>query len=537
MPTIITNANVSFTTTFKLDTTPKKINLTDTIDYAGNAIPTTGARGVMKIVSPSGVTVYNNTNYAAPDVTVNVSTTNSTTIPLPYLSNGSPEQGNYDITYTVRIIDGVNPTYYITRTISYDFEYASPTVSITAQADCISPLFTTADVTDYVVGGITPTNTRTITLEFPSGSGGTPIANTSSAVITTSTFYNGMQVTTVASDLSYVFDDDLVVEDTVQGTKTIVVDCSFICQLYCCLRALRNNVEANRNVDDVMFKYYTNLFNQAMNELELLFLAIDCGKQVDANTYIANIKLISNCQDDCSCTDGTPSRVTGLGLQNVNVAVNSCGSPIIVTSVVAGGITTYTICFDPALVTLINNAYNTVVQNTDGTITVVPSGVIAGVQTYTISANYVVQNELDFRCRLQYTNPAVPDVTITNSDYQFSGTNMIGTATVASVGYGGPNWANKNNLFKVSTFQVANTNTYKVDVRESIQAVSIVIGPVTLVYSGTGINALGIDVDVQVINETTGEFYFQFCGKNRVPLTNKQMTFSTDIIVNISIAQ
>lgn len=537
MPTIITDANVSFTTTFKLNTTQKKISLTDTIDYAGNSIPLSGAVGVIKVVSPSGVTVYNNTNYGTPDVTVNVSTTNSTTIPLPFLSNGSPEAGNYDITYTVRIIDGVNPTYYITRTISYDFQYASPIVSITAQTDCISPLYTSADTTNYVVGGITPTNTRTMILDFPAGSGGTPITNTTSAVITTSTFYNGAQVTTVSSVLSYVFGDDLVVQDTVQGTKTITVDCSFICQLYCCLRALRNNVEANRGVNDTMFDYYTNLFNQAMNELELLFLAIDCGKQVDANTYIAHIKLISNCQDDCSCTDGTPTKVTGLGLQNVNVAVISCGSPITVTSDVAGGITTYTVCFDPALVTLINNAYNTVVVNTDGTITIVDSGVIASLRTFTISANYVVQNEMDFRCRLQYTNPAVPDVTISTSDYQVSGTNINPSATVASVGYGGPNWANKNNLFKVSAFQVAGTNTYKCDVRECIEAVAFVFGPTTFSFSGLGVSSLGIDMDVQIINETTGEFYFQFVGKNGVPLTNKQMTLTTDIIVNISIAQ
>lgn len=542
MPTIITTP--SWKTTFALSATPKQFQFLDTTDYTTTGIALTGVRGVFQITSPSGVVIYNNTSYgSASDIVANVSLANAITIALPNLANQAPEQGDYIITYTARIVDGTNPTYYITDTLTYDFTYASPVVCISPQVDCIQPLFTASDATDYVVNSITPTNDRTMTLEYPANSGGGPVTNATSATITTSTLYNGLQVVTVESVLNYeVTADIFYITDLVEGTKSINVDCSYVCQLYCCLKSLRNNVENNRGVNSVEFARYENLFSQAMAQLQLLFLAIDCGKQEDANAYIASIKTISNCTDDCSCTDGSPSRVTGLGIQDVNVEVVSGGSPITVTPSTSGGVTTYTVSFDQTLVTKINDAYNTIVSATDSTVTITDSGVVSGVRTFGIKANYVVGNRMEFRCGIVTTTIGAPVITITNSNYLYSGTNMNATATVANVTVGLSNGKNLNNLFRVSGFQVSANNNYKVSIESAIMGLDFnYYGSASTVTAAN--MYLGSQVaTVEVLNQISGQFDFRFVGVAgrsgaNAALSNDALNSIPNIILNIKISE
>lgn len=510
MPTILTGSSLTWNTTFTLNTTPKKFVFLDNNPYTAASIPLTGVKGVFSITSPSGVVVYNNTSYgASSDIVANLSLTNAITIPLPNLANQAPEQGVYTITYSVQITDGSNPAYIISQTRTYDFTYSSPTVSITPQVDCIQPLFTATDATDYVVNSITPTKTRTITLDYPANSGGTPVTNTASATITTSTFYTGLQAVTVSSVLSYTYGTGFYIADTIAGTKSINVDCSYVCQLYCCLKSLRNNVENNRGVNDVEFARWESRFSQAMAQLELLFLAIDCGKQEDANTYISSIKTISNCTDDCSCTDGTPTLVTGLGIQNVNVAVVSGGTPITVTSNTSGGITTYTVTFSAALVSQLSAMYNTVVAA--GTnVTITDTGVVSGVRTFTVNApwsNNVLKDSQWFRCTLDFTSPST--VAITTSNFETTGTNMT-NATVTNTGPSG------NNLFNVSAFQVVPNDNYKV----WIEAVQLETSS-----NPFGINGASAQYNItqkfktRILNQQSDSFDFQFTDMNGIPFT------------------
>lgn len=521
MPTVLTGSSLTWNTTFSLNTTPKKFIFLDNDPYTAAGIALTGVRGVFEITSPSGVVVYNNTTYGAgSDIVANVSLTNAITIQLPNLANQAPEQGVYTITYSVQINDGTNPVYIISLERTYDFTYDSPVVSITPQVDCIQPLFTATDGTDYIVNSITPTNTRTMTLDYPANSGGTPVTNTTSATITTSTFYNGLQAVTVSSVLSYTYGTGFYVVDTVTGTKSINVDCSYVCQIYCCLKTLRNNVENNRGVNDVQFARWESIFSQAMAQMELLFLAIDCGKQEDANSYITAIKLLANCTDECSCTDGTPTQVTGLGIQNVNVAVVSGGSPITVTSATAGGITTYTITFSSALVTQLSTMYNTVVAAGTG-ISVADSGVVSGVRTFTITNTNTAQNRMEFLCRLQYTSPTA--VTITNSAYLYSGTNMNATATVANPLIA---TAGANNQFLVNGFQVSNNQNFKVTMELLVVTKA----------AAHGLNSLKT-MDVEMVNKSSGSFYFRFVGVDGIPITNTTLSGTTNIVVNIKISE
>lgn len=520
MPTIITAP--SWNTTFDLTTIPKKFVLTDITDYTTASIPLTGVRGDFKITSPSGVVIWNNTSYGSgSDIVANVSLTINT-IPLPNLANQAPEKGVYTITYTVQINDGSNPIYYITDTKTFNFVHTTPKACIVPQVDCISPLFTVADTTKYIVNGITPIVVYNMTLEYPANSGGSPIL-VHTTTLTTSTFYNGLQVVTIETDLEYVIDSTFQIVDTVIGTKSINVDCSFVCELYCCLKSLNNRMDEKYKVNDIEFEKLSDLFQLVMSKLELLFLAIDCGKQNDANILIAQIKLLSNCSNDCTCTDGTPSLVTGLGnLNNVNVVVQSGGMPIIVTPNVSGGVTTYTISFDPALVTIINNSYNTVVTNADGTITVTPTGIIGRTQTYDISANYVVDNRMEFLCRVQMTSPTT--ATIVNGNYLTSGGNITATATTVSTTL--PTAALNNN-FRVSAFEVFATTGYKVDVELIL---------VTVLGSAYTLNSVK-PCNIEVLNKTSGQFDFRLIDMLGNPITNTDLyNLTTDFFVSIKIS-
>lgn len=308
-------ATISFSTTFSLNTTPKKFIFVDTSDYAGQSISTSDVNGCFKITSPSGVVIYNNSDFdnADCDIRVFISTTNQTTISLPLDGAGDVETGDYTIEYSVYNKITLE-TYTVTNTYTYSF--TAPTVEITQVSNCITPLFTSTDSTDYTVNETLPTIVRTHTLYYPNGSAGQGSPETGSGVtLTTSDFYNGTQTTTISSVLTYTFDDGLIVVTTVTGSQEFVVDCTWICAIYCCIRSLEQQMETLRTTgsNDLLYRELTLKFAQVMGLVTLVKTAIECGKSDDVNDYLTTIKDIANCTDDCSCDGTTPSLVTGLG--------------------------------------------------------------------------------------------------------------------------------------------------------------------------------------------------------------------------------
>lgn len=543
-PTIISGSDLRFTTRFLLNTTPRKFSVIDTTDYASYNIPTTNVFGCLTIVSPSGITIYQNVTFTSPgcDIDVDNSTTQQSVVALPALTNNYPEQGDYTITYSTSINDGTNPTYIISSPETvYTLDYTSPTVVIATLAECYSPLFTTTDETDYEVGGITPTNSRTITLEFPSGSGGTPITNTTTATITTSTFYTGMQVTTVDSDLTYVFDDGLVVIDTVTGSKAINVDCNLVCDLFCCLSSMESRIEGYRTTNTILFQQTEALFEQIMSKVELMQLAIFCGKNDTANTLMTEIKSLANCTDDCDCSDGTPRLVQGLGTANVNVVVSSGGAPVIVTSSTVGGITTYTVSLSGAFVNLVNNSYNTTITSNDGSVTIVQAGSNPVNYDLSVTDPFVPENRLEFLCRIQCATFAVPAPTITNSAYLYSGTNIIGTASVTATDIANPNFATMNNCWTVTTFQTAPNNNYKITISSETHGQDNTLVGGFGTWTASQMKSIYDPLRVQIIDKQSGSFKFRFVYASGpfvgMAPNNKIMAAFPDIYVSIKISE
>ena len=376
-------ATINFSTQFNLTATPKVFLFIDTSDYVGQGIALINVNGCFNITSPSGTVIYNNTDFSdvGCDIKVSVDTQNQSMIQLPLGTNGFPEPGVYTIVYTV--YDNDLETY-SSVTNSYTYAYTRPLVCISQTVDCISPLFTSTDITNYTVNNVIPTISEVHTLSFPVGSGLSPISGSSSVIsVGFAQFANGTQTTEIESTLTYTFPDGLVVYDIVSGIQEVVVDCTDTCAIYCCVRSIEQQMNAAMTTNVTRYEELTHLFTQIMSLVGLVSLARTCNKGADISGYLNLIKSLANCTDDCSC--GTnPSLVTGLGGLINDVVVESGGEPITVTAVTVGSTTTYTIYFSAAILSTINSLYNTEVV-AGNNITVTDSGIIGALRTYTVN--------------------------------------------------------------------------------------------------------------------------------------------------------
>ncbi len=97
--------------------------------------------------------------------------------------------------------------------------------------------------------------------------------------------------------MEYTFDDGLVVLDTVTGSKGQNVDCSMVCDLYCCLASLESEIEGYRTTNQIEFAKKEALFEQIMSRVVLMQNAVYCGKPEDANDYMVEIKSLAFLSD------------------------------------------------------------------------------------------------------------------------------------------------------------------------------------------------------------------------------------------------
>jgi hypothetical protein len=309
-------ATISFITKFNLVPTVPLFIFIDTSDYAGQSISTSNVNGCFKIISPSGITIYDNTDFsdANCDIKISTSTTNRTTIQLPVDNAGLVEVGEYQVIYSVY---DKNLTLTYSQTNEYDNEYVKPEIVIKQDVDCISQIFGQTDSTNYVVNGITPTLSRLNTLYYPSGVKGgapSPIVVTSDTLRTT-TFFNGTQTSTIVTLVTYTFIDGLIVLDSLFASKEVLVDCSYYCSIACGLKDYERKKESFRGRNQVEFEKYDENFKEAMSYVALIRLIIECGGGKNISAYLDRIKdIIGNCNCGCDGDDDDPnSRVTGWG--------------------------------------------------------------------------------------------------------------------------------------------------------------------------------------------------------------------------------
>lgn len=468
MPTNL--LNTTFTVDFQLGSTPKQINVTDTSDYAGYGVNLSDVQGVITVYDPSGNAWYVNQNgFSAPDIDGSVpgGLTNLYTIALPTLPDGSVTPGTYKVVMVTQITG--NTPFSITTVNTYNYTFVAPTISITQTVDCITPRFTSSDTTNYVVNGITPTIVRSHKVYYASQPiNNTAPANTPTVILNSGQFYQGLQQTVLTSTLVYDFGNGQTVSVVVTGTKTISVDCTYFCAIYCCLRSLNSNIKKYKGVNDMLASQYEAIFAQVMGLVELATLAYSCGKANDVSGYVTQIQALADCTDDCGCQDGAASPVFGLGGagSGVNVTITSCpGQPNGIT-VTQSGVSpniNYELCLDPATYAKIQAQYNTVVAA--GTGISVSSATLGSTTTYTVSSTYTPESRVSFQCEIIYTG-ATCTVNIINSQVSGSLLQTPTTAYNVNVVPLNPVYPWTNNKFSIEGFFDINvapaTNNFKV---------------------------------------------------------------------------
>lgn len=295
-------AVLNFSTSFILAPGTKRFFLVDDTDYVGQGIAITSVNACFKITSPSNVVIHNNSDFSngGCDIDRN-STTLIDTILLPLDNNGFPEKGIYTI--EMLVFDTVAAQYYsLTRT--YNNNYVRPEMVISQKVDCYGKLFTSQDLTKYAVNGLLPYifDYLNHTINYPYGSAGenTPVIG-SSALVTTPVFYNGTQTTEIETNVIYLFPDGLQIYDRIIGAKEFIVNCESLCGLYCCLKTLEQQMKDAKCGNHKDYDKLKHTFDTVMGYVQMVKLAIECGKTEDISGYLNEIKKLANCNDGCGC--------------------------------------------------------------------------------------------------------------------------------------------------------------------------------------------------------------------------------------------
>ena len=451
---------IDFNTTFNYVPATKLFSFVDTVDYSGQSVAIANATGVIKIVAPSGTTIYNNVNHGSPDIDPSVSRTSTTTIPLPLDGNGDVMQGLYSFTYTVRVVDTTLSTSYdvaLTKTVTIAYE--SPTVDLDMEVDCVTPILSSVDNTAYTQNLITPTITRVHKIYYPANLALSPISGTG-ATVSTSTFYvisgQAYQYTsTLTSTLSYSLGSGFYISDSVAGNGYLDVLCdNSLCDIYCGLRSQYNRwVAAKGNVPAQADEQ--RKLNLMMDLAGLAKIAIDCGKNTQVTEYVNAIKTIGNFDGGCGCDDGTPTLVTGLG--SAGTIVVQAGSGATVTSTTGGNTTTYTVSMEASLLTKLNDAYNSVVAVGSG-LSVAVTTATDGTKTYTVTNTQLQPNIVEHIISIDFASGSLP--VFTTDSYKTYGTNLQGVTLTALSNASASAFQTNPAFFTVSGFFVGTATAY-----------------------------------------------------------------------------
>ena len=440
---------VNFKASFSLDSSPKKFVFTDVTDYASQSVALADITGVIKVTAPSGVvyaggspdidgsvrrentttilipllasgspeignytfeyTVTDGVDIVSTSIVYNYQYVSPTGVLTATVDCLSPELTSTDSTnylsgnttpsneFSIVAVDagantisiagsksgllGVGDTFTLINSTGNDGTYTVTNSTYDGVTDVT--VISVASIVDATVDGTVSTKTNTI--YFPQVLGVAPLVGYTS-VVSTNSFYSETQEFKVSTKSYYDFGSVTVV-DTVVATNELKVDCDLrLCEVYCCISSVLNQYLSKRGVNDTLAADYLNKYIVATSHLEALRQAFECGYDQNINTLVQEIYRVTECNPDCSCSDGTPAPIQGIGSSS-NTVVQSSGNGIVVASNVVGNTTTYTLSLSQALLDSITAATATSsVSNSDGTVTVVANTVGSNTD-YVLSAN------------------------------------------------------------------------------------------------------------------------------------------------------
>jgi hypothetical protein len=302
----ISSANISI----NFDLVNGTIQLIDVHDYASEGWDNVNVEGRIVITGPDGEIFYQTLQGDPADVVRSVGSS-SVLINIPRLGDGSFELGLYSFQYTAT--DTIsNDVVGIDK--SFEFCYKSPEIELEMKADCLLPLLSSEDKTDYVVGGITPTITRTHKLHYPVGSDTETYNGGNVKYLPTQIFYTKTHSAELTSDLNYEYPDKFFVIDRIKGAEEINVKCdNTLCDMYCCLIGMYYRFRDAQSTNRTLAKELETKWIRAEALRNRVYDAYKCNKAEDVSGLVEEILKLGDCQPGCGCADGDkPTLITSI---------------------------------------------------------------------------------------------------------------------------------------------------------------------------------------------------------------------------------
>jgi hypothetical protein len=275
------------------------ITLTDLTDWSGYGIiaPDTAAV-LLKLVSPTGSTVYINSGYdtndfSSPDFDLSTSVLNET---MPLTVTGDYLTGTYTLYIKAQVEDDGDTVDSSEKTSASVVCDCTATVSIDIEVDYATELLTSTDTTNY---GAYYSLTRTHTI-YPPPISGLPNQTTNA----TTNVYSNIVTTTwsveISSDVVYLKANDTYTTCRFTGSKEAIVEADTLCTTLCLLKKFRTDLYSKfgkKCVEDMEAAY-----TLAMDEFLMAMMATRCGRpQSEVQTYINKIYEITGLDPNCDC--------------------------------------------------------------------------------------------------------------------------------------------------------------------------------------------------------------------------------------------
>ncbi len=283
--------------------------------------------------------------------------------------------------------------------------------------------------------------------------------------VDTDTFYSQTQSFSYEAVVFYDYGSGFTISDSFYSHDSIDVDCDQnLCEIFCCINAVYSEYIKYKCVNPTLAQLALDRYLIVTSHLTSLRTALECGDSSAVTSLTNQIKDVAQCNSDCSCESGDPILITGLGGSG-SVVVASTNNGIDVVKTVNGSITTYTLSLDDSIV----NKLDTIEENTTTSI-ISSNGTVSFTQTpsgnnteYDLSVAtgvaptelMVLKLQLDYDWSTGIRTFTPLDTTIQNPSNLQEPTTFTELTAV-----------NPWDLYtlRISGFQVATNNTYKVDV-------------------------------------------------------------------------
>ena len=369
----------------------------------------------------------------------------------------------------------VGDTFSIISSTGNDGDYTVTSVAYNQVLD--TTIVGVASVVDGTADGVLVT--RKSEIFYPQVLGLNPLVGYSKK-LQTSVFYTNTHEFKYETKSFYDLTDGVSIVDSNTDNQELDIQCDVrLCEIFCCINAKFNEYLTYKNNNNkTLATYALDQYIVATSHLAALRTAFECGKSQAVTDLTDQIKEVTKCNGDCSCEDGSPVLVTGLG-GGTNTVVQSSGNGITVSSITAGDTTTYTLSLSQAILDDIaaGAATSSVVGGSGITVT---SNSVGDNTEYTVGLTtpQVVPVEM-MSFNVTISNIAVGSATFAISDLVIQNETNLDPLNV-SVGLENTTPVDHAQAFKIENFQKTPNTTYKafIEILENTSEISPAVGPV-----------------------------------------------------------